>query len=567
MSQEQHKEDNSRPEKKSDFLSYIFFSLLVLVFVLGSWVYLEYSGLAPFSLLPRQVTALWEDKGAQPADSGKKDPANTAGPGISRTAQREEKDGALTGKSAASLEFKPVSREPLVSSGTPTGPDSTPESTATREDSKNNTASATAGSSKSAEILPVIVEIKAPSSQEIETANGAESTMFRAQINATTVPGRSEPSNAPTGAGVTEEGSTTFVFTAKNLTPEDKSPEQEKNAQNTVPAGGPAIREKTGGVFSDLPAGRKRTTSSNTRTSDNITMHSRALTAPDEFGAVRGKAVAGATTPPPTTRTRQNIGSEDSQVRYAFIDSVARNLAENYWPRGTHLQAKGSGISTASLKWANAHYGRTMEGFSPALQKSEQGRAKLLNYALMPSMIDALSRMYTPAFITSLEKHARSQLRGPQGAQRPLTESQLAEMYGIYANKAFAIASTIRSYNSGTEIDNLVRNYLAADNEAVRERHNYFNSRQPGSGSELSGNAYQIAVVRREHAKNRLAASLRRNANTRGLDEDSLVYLACWLHRRPAAAHPGLESLAKALIRIGGELKNKRTATLQAQGF
>jgi hypothetical protein len=46
-------------------------------------------------------------------------------------------------------------------------------------------------------------------------------------------------------------------------------------------------------------------------------------------------------------------GPEDSIVGMGFINDLARFLADNYWPAGTHPSARGQAASTADIKWAN----------------------------------------------------------------------------------------------------------------------------------------------------------------------------------------------------------------------
>ena len=105
-------------------------------------------------------------------------------------------------------------------------------------------------------------------------------------------------------------------------------------------------------------------------------------------------------------------GAEDTLIRAAFIDDFARVLVQNYWPQGTHPVARYKGASTLTLKWANMYYGTNLTGFAVSADKPAYGRARVLQYALMPSMLQELYSLYSKRFITRVDHEAGLLTRG-----------------------------------------------------------------------------------------------------------------------------------------------------------
>lgn len=463
---------DGRERQGSGFFRGVLLVILLFLILAGVWVFLEYKGFAPVSVLPQEVKSLWE-----------------------KTVPPAEADSPVTPSAAATA--------PAFHDISPRVPNSPQDSAVSPEP-------------------PLPVE---PLPAHNATAPAANATA--------PAPGQSPSPETATPVQVL-------------------SPDPSKNQEPEGP-----------GRFTDLPPAEEQYKELPEVVQDTVTHYNRAASAGPE-GAARGLASGLVQVPPPTTRIRTRLGNEDKLVRLTFVDSLARYLAESYWPRGMHPHAQAHGISTMSLKWANAHYGLGLEGFSTP-HDGPQGRAGVLNYVLMPSMINALSRTYMPAFLDALKEHGQAQIRGGQGEERPLTGKELAEMYGIYALKASSLASTIRAYLKDESIALLTAAYLEAEKAAHEASGDFFGHDQPSPAVEK---AYQTAVVKREQAKSTLASAIRRNADTRGLDEDSLVFVACWLQRRPPAAHPALTSLAAVLTDAAGHLERMRSEALtQAAGL
>lgn len=233
--------------------------------------------------------------------------------------------------------------------------------------------------------------------------------------------------------------------------------------------------------------------------------------------------------------SQSRASGEDSIVSFAFIDDLASFLVENYWPEGTHPMARGHGITTAGIKWANMRYGTLLRGFVVNSDNGPQERERVLRYAFMPSMIQGLHRLYGKRFIDAVDQKARAQVR--EDGKTPLTTVQLAEMFDIYSGMARGLAGTVRSYRNTASMRTLVNAYTDAAAKAATAYQHFVESMHANAVDKAArAQAYQQAVMLREQQKEHLAAALRRGGPTRGLDADSVVHTALWLARRGEAA-------------------------------
>lgn len=238
---------------------------------------------------------------------------------------------------------------------------------------------------------------------------------------------------------------------------------------------------------------------------------------------------------------------QDQMVSMDFVTDLARFMAANYWPAGTHPQAKNRGITTAGIKWANLKYGAQMRGFAVKAGTPSSARSELLSYVLMPSMVDGLYSLYIDRFLTALERETVAQKRGRQGAERPLSGAEMQEMYGLYSTRFQGLAGAIRTYLATPGIGERVDGYQKAEAEADRAHERFLMVQDQGGDQDRAARAYQAAVIRREQARENIAAALRRGGSTKGLDTDSLVFSALWMHRRGNVMHPALERVAGIL--------------------
>lgn len=233
----------------------------------------------------------------------------------------------------------------------------------------------------------------------------------------------------------------------------------------------------------------------------------------------------------------------DSVMGPGFIDDLALFLADNYWPEGTHPLARSGGVSTAGLRWANTRYGMLLHGFHVDHGRLRQERARVLRYVFMPSMLNGLYSLYAERFFTALEDQALARRDGQQGFA--FTNAQVADMFAAYAGMAAGLAGCVDAYQSGPEAKQLAREYAESDELAHAAYRRFSNSMQSETAIiQAYARQYQDAIMRRELKRTALASTLRRNGDTRGLDEDSLVYAAMWLHRRGQHKEAAVSALA-----------------------
>ena len=233
---------------------------------------------------------------------------------------------------------------------------------------------------------------------------------------------------------------------------------------------------------------------------------------------------------------------DDPVVGSAFITDLASFLTDNYWPRGTHPMARNTGVTTAGLRWANMRYGAGLTAFGLNTEDPVSGRRRLLDYAFSPGMIRGLYRLHAGSFLAALEKAARSRIT----ERGPLDETQCAEMFAIYARMAKGLSGCIRAYQRTPGIRSLVASYAEASEKAAQDYLQYAEAMEAAPvAKSRAAERYRISVTLREQQKAHLAAAMRRGGDTGGLDADSLVYAALWLHRRGEGRNAALTAAAE----------------------
>lgn len=290
-------------------------------------------------------------------------------------------------------------------------------------------------------------------------------------------------------------------------------------------------------------------------------------------GVVRGEIPADQA-PPDTTALYGSPGSsrqknksarvhprgEDSVAGLAVIEELAKFLADNYWPAGTHPRAHRQGISTVTVRWANAKFGVSLREFSVNQADIVRERTRVLNYVFMPSMVRGLYDLYSERFFAALEREALSQRRGPE--ERPFSKAELAEMYGLYETMARGLAGTARAYADTPGARALSRAYLDAERQAEEVHQRLLAARQNGSsGGTALAEQYRTAVLQREQQRETLTSALRRSGSTHGLDSDSVLYTALWLYRRGDGSRAATRALADILDQCADSLEKKQHRT------
>jgi hypothetical protein len=241
----------------------------------------------------------------------------------------------------------------------------------------------------------------------------------------------------------------------------------------------------------------------------------------------------------------------------AFIKDLAAFLAENYWPAGTHPLAVNQGISTADLRRANSKYGTQLDGFRISQDNTASARQRVLRHVLTPSMVKGLYALYQDRFVEALALEAAASRRGLGGTERTLSSAETAHMFRLYAGQARGLAGAMRAYFAAGDSAERVAACLAAEEKAAAAwlRLQEALAENPSSRRTRPGGEYQRAVILRDQERANLAAALRRSGNTRGLDADSLVFVAMWLHRRLPDQAPALHGIIPVLEDLAGRLE------------
>ena len=125
----------------------------------------------------------------------------------------------------------------------------------------------------------------------------------------------------------------------------------------------------------------------------------------------------------------------DSVVTPRFVSDMAGWLASKYIP--SHHEGRG-GRSAVTLVQANARYSNS--GTLRSVERDPlKSRSSILDYVFTPGMLEALYRMYSPAFIEEMERSARASRR------TPLTDAQVADMFEVYAEKFRRLAVSLEA--------------------------------------------------------------------------------------------------------------------------
>ena len=265
--------------------------------------------------------------------------------------------------------------------------------------------------------------------------------------------------------------------------------------------------------------------------------------------------------PPPAAR-------EDAVVRPDFINDIAGFLAKNYWPKNTHPSARNSGITTASLQWANLRYGADLRGADGSQSDSRSARRAVLNYVLKPMAVDRIYSLYADGFIAALKQEADKRTVGEGNGKRLLSEQEKKEMFGLYANFAVRIAGALESYAADPTMPTKVQTYSQAE-QAVQEANRIYlesmvahedaaeskdKARVVAAQLRMDKDAatYQKRVREREATRDVLIESM--GKMQKGYGDDTLVYTAFWAYRRGKDSASSLRACSKALNDMGAKL-------------
>lgn len=235
---------------------------------------------------------------------------------------------------------------------------------------------------------------------------------------------------------------------------------------------------------------------------------------------------------------------DDAIVRFAFIEDLAPWMVKQYHPRGSHPEARKSGVVLAEASQANQRYGMNMTGLSWTGDNVAAGRAAVLDYAFTPPMLDSLYRLYVDRLMQGVAAAAAA----PRADGKVLSPEEVKEMYRLYAQRMRSIAGAFEGIAAMKDLPRRVGAWHEASDSAADANasfmevlHTYETARDAGNTQqaeqarklmELSGKSYQQAIVMRERARESLAEAIRKQPDARRLDDGTLVYLATWASRR-----------------------------------
>ena len=250
-----------------------------------------------------------------------------------------------------------------------------------------------------------------------------------------------------------------------------------------------------------------------------------------------GAAVRG-----PLSRTETAIPEDagrkdDSVVRIAFIDDLARWLRQNYIPTGR------SGVLTSSLREANLRYGVGMRGLAWIGDDLPAGRSAALAHVYTRDMLSSLYSLYIDRFMEAVARSLDEPVDG-----RTLSPEQKRRFYLAYAGQFRSLSGTLQGIvalpDFTVQMNDLqqgAQRVVAANaryselvfaRDAAQEQGNSGRVAELGVQVAEAGKIYQQAVVSREQSREALAQTIRIRGNAGRMDTDSILYVAAWVERR-----------------------------------
>ena len=254
--------------------------------------------------------------------------------------------------------------------------------------------------------------------------------------------------------------------------------------------------------------------------------------------------VAGTAVPLSSAITKANSAriSQGGLVGQRFIGDLAKLMVGNYWPMGTHIKATSSGYVGLTPRVLNTHYGANFAGFDVDSANQQRARQDILQYAFVPSMLKELYARYSAPLVRKIDEEFTLLAK----ASNNLQDFERAEMFNLYANFFQATSGVLSAYLQVPNINVLFHDALFAEVAARKAGENFFEA-QARQVEELEvqrlANRYQESVIKREQARDSIVSAIRRNGNTKGMDDDSIMFIVSWLQRRGNEARPSIATL------------------------
>lgn len=251
----------------------------------------------------------------------------------------------------------------------------------------------------------------------------------------------------------------------------------------------------------------------------------------------------------------------DSVVTPRFVSDMAGWLASKYIP--SHHEGRG-GRSAVTLVQANARYSNS--GTLRSVERDPlKSRSSILNYVFTPGMLEALYRMYSPAFIEEMERSARASRR------TPLTDAQVADMFEVYAKKFRRLAVSLEA-SSAVDLPALSAAILreagheSEANESFARAYMALSlAREHGDRDEIAIQSRRMAestrvagmyADRQERARNDMVYAIRRKAEGQALSSAELLFLGEWLSRRRCSVE-SMQAAADVCRRMAEQMSRR----------
>jgi hypothetical protein len=268
-----------------------------------------------------------------------------------------------------------------------------------------------------------------------------------------------------------------------------------------------------------------------------------------------------------------------------FVRDVAAFLADNYWPRGSHVSAQERENSTATLSALNQRYGLELTGIASSRVREGRrdfyrDRMLLLNYVFTPNMIPALARLYADRLADLLAENAGRQSRVLDGREARLREQDAVALLRYYARYSQAVGLALRSCLENSSMQEAMRLVnraedvnFEANGQMLEARSRLEMARDKGDREVIrlaagvlssAEQRYRDTLLELRQARERVAGLLSQG-QTGIVDHDGLVFIASWVVRRGPRAGQSLDAAASAAEYLG-EVLLEKAGELEGRG-
>lgn len=265
--------------------------------------------------------------------------------------------------------------------------------------------------------------------------------------------------------------------------------------------------------------------------------------------------IGGVVTPPEESVAGQDAvslaGQEDQIVQYAFVEDLAHWLAAQYRPGKKQPQ-------TADIRAANERYGTKLIGLRGEGDDRFAVRASVLRYVFTPSMLEALYALYGDRFLSALAKEAAA----IQPGGKPLSSAQKKQLYRVYAARCTTLAAVLDGMGALPDLgarlqrlDSLEEAAQALYMQISETSLHMADAREAGQRDKVrqlqrdiaADNARYLKVSGQQRAQRQ---DLARAVQVSGVDEDILLFIARWVHRRQLAQPQTIQAALGSASRI-----------------